>query len=534
MPPDPVYVCVPGGGRATFPDGVVLGMVRPEFDRSGRLWVEVIAHIGESVVNDARIDLLDQRHRLDYHAIAFARDGRIDWQSHLLSALPHVQAQLADQGTEAEGPDATTTPWARAIPAPSFLTQEDGEALWVVDNLVAPGAITGLMAPRGLGKTHVAHAMAIAVALGGMFLGNPLQPGKVMLVDRDNAPRELKRRLRGWGGRTVHNLTVLTRDDAPGLRDTAAWSLFPFAEYALVIIDSIGATTEGIGDNDVSETAKALATLLDLARKGPAVLLLGNTTKSGAHYRGSGAWADRLDLLYELRDATGFSPSGKSDWWHELPEAGEATFAARASRRKQRDTYRLAFVPSKFRLAQEPDPFCLEICLTDPWGLRDVTGEVLAAGDQARKQAALAMAAAKQEAIEHLKKRVAELDAAGTPLLKTDAEKQLQAVGVRRKVAREIIQSGDGIHWTHTPGTGPGHAIMLRPCVTLPGGINTTPHEPAPNKHMREAEFCRPLPEPTAKIDTSPNSTQSGLPGSGIDAADPNDTPSSAAIWEEL
>ena len=103
-------------------------------------------------------------------------------------------------------------------------------------------------------------------------------------------------------------------------------------------------------------TTEVLATLLNLARQGLAILLLQNTTKDGSNMKGRGEWADRADIVYEIRDATDFIPSGNLPWWQELPPAGEDAWAKRAARRKKRTTYRLAFIASKFRIAQEPEP----------------------------------------------------------------------------------------------------------------------------------------------------------------------------------
>src|SRR5207249_8761127 len=124
--------------------------------------------------------------------------------------------------------------------------------------------------------------------------------------------------------------------------------------------------------------------------KGPAVLLLSNCTKDALNTRGRGEWQDRIDIQYEVRDATGFMPSGKKDWWMELPEAGEAAWADRAARRKNRTDYRLAFVPSKFRLRAQPEPFCLEVRLPsdEPWTLADVTDDLIKAGEDTIKETA--------------------------------------------------------------------------------------------------------------------------------------------------
>src|SRR5262249_7009661 len=157
----------------------------------------------------------------------------------------------------------------------------------------------------------------------------------------------------------TENLHVLTRSDVPILRDKKAWENFPREKYSVVIIDALGSFTEGISEKEGKATTEVLATLLDLARKDVAILVLNNTTKDGANMRGRGEVSDRADIIYEVRDATGFTPSGKKPWWEELPESGEKEFVRRATRRRGQTDLRLGFIPSKFRLAQEPEPFCL-------------------------------------------------------------------------------------------------------------------------------------------------------------------------------
>src|SRR5262249_1771369 len=132
------------------------------------------------------------------------------------------------------------------------------------------------------------------------------------------------------------------------------------------------------------QTSEVLATLLDLAHRNIAIVLLQNTEKTGTNIRGRGEWADRVDIQYEVRDATGFIPSVKRPWWIELPADGAANWAERAARRKGRTVFRLAFIPAKFRIGAEPDPFCLELKLPkdEPWTLREVTDELIQMGEQ--------------------------------------------------------------------------------------------------------------------------------------------------------
>jgi 5S rRNA maturation endonuclease (ribonuclease M5) len=341
-------------------------------------------------------------------------------------------------------------PWVHAQDAPSFLATQEKEFEGLADELLAPGAITVLSAPRGIGKTHVSHALAIALATGGNFRGKWVKPVRVLLFDRDNPGAVVKQRLRAWGAAKALNLRVLTRQNAPDLKDKSAWDHFPVADYDVLIIDSVGSTTEGITEKEGRLTTEVLATLLNLARKGLAILLLQNTTKDGSNIKGRGEWADRADILYELRDATNFTPSGQKEWWQELPPAGEAAWADKAARRKKRTTYRLAFIPSKFRLGQEPEPFCLELRLPkdEPWTLVDVTERLAKAGDETMARAQRAQQERLDQAATALLEKVFSQSTAGKPILKTEAEIFLRKeLGLTQDEARQIVSDGIGKDW---------------------------------------------------------------------------------------
>jgi 5S rRNA maturation endonuclease (ribonuclease M5) len=352
------------------------------------------------------------------------------------------------------------TPWEHAQSAPDFLAVVEEELDFLEDRILARGAITEWFSPRGLGKTHAGHAIAVKLARGGR---------RVLLLDRDNSPREVRRRLKGWAAATTPTLHVLTRDQAPPLTDTTAWASFPVDTYDVVVVDSLDATTEGVGEQDSSRPSRALATLLDIARRpnGPAVLTLGNTVKSAAHSRGSGVVEDRADIVYEVRDATDLRPTGTKPWWEELPKAGAEAWAERASRRKRRDTYRLAMVPTKFRVGEEPDPFVLEIDLGgEPWTLREVTDELARTGEQALAAAAEATQAQLDEAARVLRDHV---EAGDQPNRET-AQKILMGEGLTLHAARDLIKVREGTDW---------RTVELKeqkgkPRVLMPTGESTT------------------------------------------------------------
>jgi hypothetical protein len=259
-------------------------------------------------------------------------------RENLLALVESTAAMIREDLEESDASsrrEVSNSPWDRAVTAAEFLAAEAQEAQWLAESLAAPGSITVIASPRGLGKTHALHALAIAVATGGVFRGQTVRQGRVLLIDRDNSRREIHRRLVAWGAAGLSTLRIVTRDDAPPLDDAKAWAAFPFADYDLVLLDSLSAAAERAKSGDAGEWGAALAPLLDLARRGPAVVLLANTRKDGGVIRDSGVIGDRADIVYEVRDATDLVPDPKMDtWWDSLPEAGEAAWSSRSKRRR--------------------------------------------------------------------------------------------------------------------------------------------------------------------------------------------------------
>ena len=360
-------------------------------------------------------------------------------------AEPEVQVTSSSQMS---GSATSSSPWDRAVTATELVGTEIQDPVWIALDLIAPGSVTVVASPRGLGKTHAAHALAVAVATAGEFRGRRLGGGRVLLVDRDNSRREVRRRIAGWGAVGIEQLKVLCRDEAPPLTDAKAWASFPVADYDVVVLDSLSATTEGVEERDGGGTGKALAPLLDLARRGPAVLVLANTRKDGEVIRGAVVIGDRADIVYEVRDATDLVLDPKKGvWWECLPAAGDAAWSSRPKRRRRRDDYRLAFIPSKFRIGEEPDPFVLEITLTDPWTLCEVTEEIEAAHDEAKGEAEVERQRKIETAVATLDIRIRAAFEAGHPLTKTQAEGVLGEAGISRSVARTQFQEQLGKRW---------------------------------------------------------------------------------------
>jgi hypothetical protein len=161
----------------------------------------------------------------------------------------------------------------------TFLTETEAAIDWLVPDVLAPGRLTQMFAPRGIGKSLLADYWAVETARRGL---------RVLILDRDNPRHTIRMRLRGFGAEDLKTLRVVSREKCPPLTKPEAWAEFPYADYDLVIVDSLDAMAEGVGEQDSSKPAQAMVPLLDICHRenGPAVLLLGNTIKSAAHSRG--------------------------------------------------------------------------------------------------------------------------------------------------------------------------------------------------------------------------------------------------------
>lgn len=432
---------------------------------------------------------------------------------------------------------ADATPWSRIQSAPDFLQSVEPDVTFLEQRLIVAGGVTMLFSPRGIGKTHIGHALAVKLAGNGL---------RVLLLDRDNPPKEFHRRLQGWAAHTVPTLKILSRKDAPALTDGAAWASFPVGAYDVLILDSLDSFTEGVGEQDSSRVSRALATLLDIVRRpdGPAVLIPGNTVKSGVHSRGSGVVEDRADIVFEVRDATDLQPSGTKPWWEELPPAGAEAWAARANRRKRRSMYRLALVPSKFRVGSEPDPFILEVNLsTEPWTLTDATALVDAAGEEARRLADAARQARREAAKGALQAAVQDAAASQNPLVYRDAEAFLREQGLTRDDARELLDTEGalGKAWRFERRTDQ----RGKPRLLLPGELGKTaatirPSESPGVAGISEGDSRGPSVFRAPRQSPQISQAAQGIPEGGIVAEpvaisrDPKTPPPEQAIQEAL
>ena len=386
------------------------------------------------------------------------------------------------------------------------------EALY--DGVLYRETVTELFSPRGIGKSLFALFLAVRLALKGL---------RVLLLDRDNPRRAVRARLLDWGADTeLKALKVITRESCPPLTNAAAWAEFPYCDYDLVILDSLDAMAEGVGEQDSSKPSRAIAPLLDIARRegGPAVLVLGNCVKTGKHSRGSGVIEDRADIVFEIRDCTNFHPSGNKPWVEELPASDAGSWASKSSRRKGQVRFRLGFIPTKFRIGEEPEPFAVEIdTTTNPWTVTDVTDSIDKEGAAERQRRVQERNAAVQAATELLKAEVLRREASGEAvLLKKQAEEFLTSQGIRQKIAREVINS-PAFETVDVPGKGHPKGVQL---AGKNGNLNrnTSRTEPASDAGSGDGHFGQPHPERATEIGTDKTQYPCGSQRDGISVDD--------------
>ena len=449
-----------GSHSFVFPEGDgVLNVNEAEKDRFGRLWAHVEAKNADGgTINLARLDLLNHSGRTSFAVLCASRNGQSPdvWDRRLVECIDTVRTS-AEEFRAGQSKDPTAA-WTQAISASEFLQQVESEVPTDVRDLVIPGCITIVAAPRASGKSLVAMFLGVALATGGIFRGERVPHRRILLVDRDNPTSIVRKRLRWLGAEAVTALKVLTRDNAPPLTDRAAWAQFPAGEYDVAIIDSLGAATEGVSEKEGKETQEFLATLKDLARRGPAVLALSNTVKSGLNFRGRGELADAVDVLYEARNITGWTPGQGDSWWEDLPDSGEHAWQQRATRRKGQSVLRVAFIPSKFRLGIEPDPFALEIDTTTvPWTLCDITADLAEAGEKAAQAERTVQQDTLRRAAQSLVSSLRRLPE-GQIMGKRDAEDILRTEGLSSRQAKNLLERGMNRDFT------PEGLWVLRPC----------------------------------------------------------------------
>lgn len=178
---------------------------------------------------------------------------------------------------------------------------------------------TGLVhSPRGMGKTHLAGAAAVAVATGGQIMKWAASIARgVLYIDGEMPGAALQERFARWilsaDKPLLAPLRIITPDLQPyGMPDLSTKegqaAIEPFLdEISLVIVDSLstlcrnGRENEGEGWLPIQEWA------LYLRKCGLSVLFLHHSGKSGQQ-RGTSRREDILDMVINLKRPADYRP----------------------------------------------------------------------------------------------------------------------------------------------------------------------------------------------------------------------------------
>lgn len=242
----------------TLDDGSTIEVRRPSYDSYGRLWAEVVGMVDGAAVNRARIDVLDQRHRIDYHAVAAARDGRVDWNGALIDIVPKLQAALGQTDEAPEGLALTSLG--------DLLDEPDDAVDWLVDARLPAGGFGMLAGKPKAGKSTLARCLALAIARGESFLGCSTAQGAVIYLALEEKRSEVRKHFRDMGATGEEEIYIFAAT-APADALARIRVVAEDKRPALIIIDPLFRLTRVKDGNDYAQVTTALEPLLVLARQ---------------------------------------------------------------------------------------------------------------------------------------------------------------------------------------------------------------------------------------------------------------------------
>ena len=165
-----------------------------------------------------------------------------------------------------------------------------------------------LASREGVGKSTLVGAAAAAVSSGAPWLGAPTLRGSVLVLDLEEHPSDLLRRLALFDA-DPDAVTVAFNPERPlrELADAAA-AIRP----AMVVVDSLAALAAASGLTEAGSSAQwtpLLSALLAIARStGAAVVAIHHAVKGGDDYRDSTAIGATADIVGMLSRPSASSP----------------------------------------------------------------------------------------------------------------------------------------------------------------------------------------------------------------------------------
>jgi AAA domain/Helix-turn-helix domain of resolvase len=206
----------------------------------------------------------------------------------------------------------STLPRVSAVTLEGFLRMDIPPRATMLAPWLPVQGLAMIYAPRGTGKTRMAHGVAHAIATGAGFLRwSAPQPKRVLLLDGEMPAATLQEMLRATVQASQISLSDpsffkiaaadLIKDGLPDLADPKAQQFYcdVVADADVVLVDNLSTLCRTLKENDADSWTPVQSWVLGLRRSGKSALLIHHASKSGSQ-RGTSRKEDVLDTVVAL------------------------------------------------------------------------------------------------------------------------------------------------------------------------------------------------------------------------------------------
>jgi energy-coupling factor transporter ATP-binding protein EcfA2 len=176
---------------------------------------------------------------------------------------------------------------------------------WVVDGIIAEGAMHLITGDAGAGKSTLVSALGYVVSRGDEFLGRSTSKRPVLILDAENPATAVAERFRRLDIQTGEDFLVWGQwvgEDPPAAGGAVVLDWVARCEpKPLLIVDSLIAFNPGV-ENDSGDTRRYMAQYRSLTAAGATLIILHHIGKSetARDYRGSSDIKASIDVGYKL------------------------------------------------------------------------------------------------------------------------------------------------------------------------------------------------------------------------------------------